>query len=101
MMRFMHDGWLVKYLPIGAVISVVAFLIGAVLLINTVRNGNQERDQICRVAQRDNTTLRGILLLAQKNARVSLKNDPARLRVSQRFYRQALGLLKPVDCEKL
>jgi hypothetical protein len=67
----------------------------------SVRDGNQQRDRICRVAQRDNDTLRGILLLAQKNARVTLGADLARRRASEAFYREALALLKPIDCEKL
>jgi hypothetical protein len=93
--------WLLRLLPVGAFISVIAFLLGAVLLINSVRNGNEERGQICRVAQRDNDTLRHLLVLARKNSAVTLANDPVRLQASRDFYRQALSLLKPVDCEKL
>jgi hypothetical protein len=93
--------WLLRLLPVGAVISVVAFLLGAVLLINSVRTGNQEQARTCRVAQRDTTILRNLLSLARKNAAVTLQNDRVRLKASRVFYREALALLKPIDCEKL
>jgi hypothetical protein len=93
--------WLLRLLPLGALISMVALLLGALVLINDIRSGNQQSDKVCRVAQRDNDTLRNLLVLARKNAVVSLKDDPVRLRAAQVFYREALHLLKPIDCDKL
>lgn len=92
---------LVRLLPLGAAVSILAFLFGALMLVNSVRHGNRERDQICRVAQRDNTALRRLLELAQMNSEVTLRSSPERLKVSREFYVKALALIPPVDCEKL
>ncbi len=81
--------------------TVVAFLMGALLLVNDVKRSNTEQSQICRVAQRDNQTLRSLILLASANSEVRLKAYPERLRVSRAFYRAALLILKPVDCDHL
>jgi hypothetical protein len=93
--------WLLRLLPLGALISMVALLLGALVLINDIRSGNQQSDKVCRVAQRGNDTLRHLLVLAQKNSVTTLKDDPVRLKASRAFYREALKLLPPIDCEKL
>jgi hypothetical protein len=85
----------------AALLVMAVFVLGSVALVSNIKRGNADRDKICRVASLNNTTISKLLLLARKNAEVSLKGDPVRLRASQKFYREALGLLKPVDCRKL
>ncbi len=93
--------WLLRWLPLGAVVTVAAFLMGALLLVNDVRRSNSEQAQICRVAERNNQTLRELLQLSQRNARVKLRAFPVRLAATEKFYREAFGLLLPVDCDRL
>ena len=90
--------WLLRALPLGMAATLAAFLFAAYTL--TTRN-NQAADtqaRICRVANGDRMVLRNLLQLAQHNSRISLKGHPDSLARAQAFYKQALALIAPVDC---
>jgi hypothetical protein len=83
------------------VVAMAAFLAAAVLVVLHVQQGPQERRRICAVAQRDNDVLRRLIHIARKNAQVTLRSDPRRRAAANAFYREALGILKPVDCRTI
>jgi hypothetical protein len=96
--RFLRPGGFHAWRWRFVILWIVVF---SVVIGWSVRTIGHDQDRTCRVAERDNTQLRKLLQLAQHNAAVTLRRDPLRLARSRVFYRQALALLPPVDCDHL
>jgi len=86
---------------VAFVLVTASFTVGLWLVSGASDRASRAAVGVCRVSDRNTATLRQLLTLAQHNAQVSLRADPERLRASREFYRQALNLLKPVDCAEL
>jgi hypothetical protein len=89
------------FIFLTTLVVMAVFTLGGFWLIRDIQDKAKEQTKICHVARNNNMTLRRLLLLAQRNARISLHGHPEQLVVSVRFYKQAFAILTPVDCSKL
>jgi hypothetical protein len=93
--------WLERLLPLGAVITLVAFSLAGWVAVARIHDQRHANAAICRTARANREQLRGMLIALARNSRVSLRNDPKRQAEARRFYRLALHSIHPINCRDL